>query len=363
MGRVRWLVVGVALLLVAQGLLLWRTMASHERRNVVQQVQAIDRARVVARRVPPEELTSVSASRSGLPSQSGSASPFPSPSPSNRLPPSSSDLFQPGFSFTGVTHELLSPERAWKPHPNGPPHHLCVIVPFRESPTVDDEVNNGVNRSAHLAEFIPYMRRWLRKYGVSFTFIIAEQEQGLLFNRGAVFNFGFLASRHLCDYAVFHDVDYLPVHKDNRYAFPAGPIHLSVANHYDEGPQVGGVYMSPCDVHIDLGGWSNRYWGWGFEDFDMSSRVTLSEHKLLYLDRWVGVYKEMQHKRGNEIRDSPQLYDNIERWKAMRHGGTDYRNEGLRSVEGSILEVLVDRYNHKHYVFRIDNREGILPDK
>ena len=83
----------------------------------------------------------------------------------------------------------LHPSQAWKPPPGEPEQHkLCVVVPFRDSIGED---NNGGGRERQLEMFYPYMKRYLTQRDVSHLFIIAEQEQGsLLFNRGAILNFG-----------------------------------------------------------------------------------------------------------------------------------------------------------------------------
>ena len=198
----RWLVpgAGVCLLMLVHGLLFWEAWSL----NLMDAVPAVEGPPSLEWSKKREDVSA---------------------SPSGGLQ-SSSEIFRTGFSFTDATNELLlRPERQWTPSETAQ-HHLCIIVPFRESPS-SDEANNGANRSAHLAEFLPYMRQWMKKQGVSFTFVIAEQENGLLFNRGALLNLGFLVSYHLCDYAVFHDVDFLPINEGNTYAFPKGPTHRS----------------------------------------------------------------------------------------------------------------------------------------
>jgi hypothetical protein len=82
---------------------------------------------------------------------------------------------------------------------------------------------------------------------------------------------------------VFHDVDMIPVDVD--YSYSPFPIHLAnnfIPNDiriiFDE--YFGGVTLFPVESFEIINGYSNEYWGWGFEDTDLLYRCKLSNIEL-----------------------------------------------------------------------------------
>jgi hypothetical protein len=135
---------------------------------------------------------------------------------------------------------------------------LGIIVPYR-------------NRLEHLIKFKRIVSKYLDKNGYNnYVIIIVEQDNGGLFNRGMLLNIGFLeAKKQGCDYVVFHDVDMLPIDVD--YSYADHPIHLAT----DELPfdsYFGGITLFPNNTFEKINGFSNLYWGWGFEDDDLRYR-------------------------------------------------------------------------------------------
>lgn len=135
---------------------------------------------------------------------------------------------------------------------------LAIIVPYR-------------NRESHLNVFIPYMEEYLGDK-VDYKIFVIEQKDSNPFNRGKLLNVGFKESGNEFDYYCFHDVDMLPIEAD--YSYVDRPTHL--ANTVD-GEQsfynyFGGVtLLNKLDFKI-INGYSNEYWGWGFEDDDLLQR-------------------------------------------------------------------------------------------
>jgi predicted peroxiredoxin len=109
-----------------------------------------------------------------------------------------------------------------------------------------------------------------------YEIIVVEQEDGHPFNRGKLLNIGFEKGvEYGCDYFVFHDVDMLPENVD--YSYPDKPLHL--ATHLQEHDYettffdyFGGVTMFTKEDFESINGYSNEYWGWGFEDDDLLVR-------------------------------------------------------------------------------------------
>ena len=161
---------------------------------------------------------------------------------------------------------------------------LGVIVPYRD-------------RYSHLLSFKKSITKYLEKQGIDYELIIIEQDDANTFNRGKLLNIGFLyAERLKCDYVAFHDVDMIPIEAD--YSYSDIPIHL--ATNFVSSSKVkrevfddyfGGVTIFPMDVFRKINGYSNKYWGWGFEDNDLLYRC--QKHGVP-LDK-----KEIQNKPGN----------------------------------------------------------------
>jgi len=139
-------------------------------------------------------------------------------------------------------------------------HRLGIVVPFR-------------NRWEHLDVFYKEVIPYLTKSKIDFRVIVVEQDDASAFNRGMLCNIGFLQAKKLnCDYIVFHDVDMIPL--DIDYSFSEHPVHLAS----DELPfdtYFGGITLFPVNDFEKINGFSNHYWGWGFEDDDLRYRCDL----------------------------------------------------------------------------------------
>ena len=136
-------------------------------------------------------------------------------------------------------------------------HKLGVIVPYR-------------NRYEHLQEFKKSIVEYLESKNIDFKIIIVEQDNAKLFNRGMLCNIGFIeAQKENCDYIVIHDVDVIPVDVD--YSYSNTPIHLATDNIPFES-YFGGITLFPSELFEKINGFSNLYWGWGFEDDDLRYR-------------------------------------------------------------------------------------------
>lgn len=145
------------------------------------------------------------------------------------------------------------------------PHKLGIIVPYR-------------NRYRQLRYFKEAIRNYLDSSKIEYHLIIVEQDDAKDFNRGKLLNVGFLKAQEIgCDYVVFHDVDMLPFKVNYNYSNKV--LHLAnnfvskekeFGIHFDT--YFGGVTMFPVEIFQHINGYSNKYWGWGFEDDDLFYR-------------------------------------------------------------------------------------------
>ena len=119
---------------------------------------------------------------------------------------------------------------------------------------------------------------------IEYQIFIIEQSDDKPFNRGKLLNVGYkFACDNGCDYFVFHDVDMLP--EDVDYSYTDKPLHL--ATHLQEHDYettffdyFGGVTMFNKEDFELINGFSNEYWGWGFEDDDLLIRCLESDLEL-----------------------------------------------------------------------------------
>lgn len=180
-------------------------------------------------------------------------------------------------------------------------HKLGVIVPYRDRPQ-------------QLQVFKRYISNYLYSRQIQHEIIIVEQDKDRPFNRGLLCNWGFRkAVWSNCDYVVFHDVDLIPQEVD--YSFPEYPTHLvgktsdkkvNDSLFYD---YFGGATLFSVEDFKKINGFSNDYWGWGFEDDDLFLRCQEKGIKIDTLEwkqrRHAGVGLEFDGKTSYVNVDNP----------------------------------------------------------
>lgn len=142
-------------------------------------------------------------------------------------------------------------------------HKLGIIVPYR-------------NRESHIDTFLTRIVTFFKRKDIDYEIFIINQDNGKLFNRGMLLNIGFTyALKSKCDYVVFHDVDMLPINVD--YSYSEIPLQLATNFISDNNREIfdqyfGGVTMFTTESFKKINGYSNKYWGWGYEDDDLLLR-------------------------------------------------------------------------------------------
>jgi hypothetical protein len=144
---------------------------------------------------------------------------------------------------------------------------LGIVIPYRD-------------RAEHLSEFRQAVPAFFRDdplhARIEPRFIVVEQAEGLPFNRGALKNVGFQLLAGEIDYVCLHDVDLIPVSAD--YRWPDRPTMI-VRHGIPHPPEMiplllGGVVLLAASQFAAANGFSNSYWGWGFEDVDLRERLS-----------------------------------------------------------------------------------------
>lgn len=168
-----------------------------------------------------------------------------------------------------------------------------IVVPYRD-------------RAAHLELFVPHMvaffQQPLNGWAERVVIRIVEQEPGLEFNRGAMKNIGFALSRDVTTATAFHDVDFLPIHANYRppaegwaplvkggfkQAYAGGLIVPHARDFF------GGVVVFQNSAFEAVNGYSNTYWGYGFEDADLALRTSIAN---IPIERRNGEFNLLMHE-------------------------------------------------------------------
>jgi hypothetical protein len=201
---------------------------------------------------------------------------------------------------------------------------LGIVVPYRD-------------REEHLEAFIPHMESFLGD--LDYEIVIAEQPEGLSFNRGMMKNLGFLYIEDRCDQVCFHDIDMLPTRSD--YSPTDIPILLAdeVQAFGYKRPYsrfFGGVIMFPSKDFRTINGYCNDYWGWGVEDDDLKRRC--QEHKIKTGVR-SGRYDSLDHEtEGDTVggkRPSKETINNRVLFYSKKFG--DFSKVGLSDLKPKII--------------------------
>jgi hypothetical protein len=177
-------------------------------------------------------------------------------------------------------------------------------------------------------------------------FVLAEQDDDLPFNRGAIVNHAYAACAGMIDYVCFHDVDYMPMWAD--YSEPNLPSRI-VWYGMDKRPVGHGTDKEVCAQRYGLAavavmrkwhfeacnGYSNTYWGWGYEDTDLAKRLESVGMPLGYRDRTFialdhdsngyDANGETEASRANEKRFQSRVYPNMA--------------DGLSNLEANVVEI------------------------
>jgi hypothetical protein len=159
------------------------------------------------------------------------------------------------------------------------------------------------------------MKGYLKDY--TYEIIVVNQSDEQLFNRGKLLNIGAkYAIDNGFDYICFHDVDMLP--KTADYSYTEYPTSLISELENKEGNvfynYFGGITLFNVKDFISINGYSNDYWGWGYEDTDLFYRVTHSglyyENKVIGLEGVANTYLELTENDYVRVPIKKEMIDN-----------------------------------------------------
>ena len=169
-------------------------------------------------------------------------------------------------SFGGYSYSLSCRER----------DSLALIICYRQ-------------REEHLKLFLDHFHAFLTAQHVHYQIFVVNQHGAEDFNRGSLFNVGFVQALKIFPFScwIFHDVDLFPEDHRNLYRCHSHPQHLSVAidKFYYRllyASLFGGATSFRTEDFLAANGYPNIYWGWGNEDDDMSLRVQQRLNKSIF---------------------------------------------------------------------------------
>jgi len=211
---------------------------------------------------------------------------------------------------------------------------LGIIIPYRD-------------REAHLKKMLPHTVSFFRRNtDIEPLFVLAEQDDDLPFNKGAILNHAYAACAGMIDYVCFHDVDYMPMWAD--YSEPNLPSRI-VWYGMDKRPVGHGTDRAVCAQRYGLAavavmrkwhfeacnGYSNTYWGWGYEDTDLAKRLESVGIPLGYKD---GTFIALDHdSNGYDANgESEASKANAERFK---HRVYPDMVDGLSTLGATVVSI------------------------
>jgi hypothetical protein len=211
---------------------------------------------------------------------------------------------------------------------------LGIIIPYRD-------------REAHLTKMLPHTVSFFRRNtDIEPLFVLAEQDDDLPFNRGAIVNHAYAACAGMIDYVCFNDVDYMPMWAD--YSEPSLPSRI-VWYGLDKRPVGHGTDRAVIAQRYGLAavavmrkwhfeacnGYSNTYWGWGYEDTDLAKRLESVGIPLGYKD---GTFIALDHdSNGYDANgESEASKANAERFK---HRVYPDMVDGLSTLGATVVSI------------------------
>lgn len=141
-----------------------------------------------------------------------------------------------------------------------------ICIPFR-------------NRDEQLKHFINNTVPLIQKHLPNTLVLVIEQNEGKLFNRGALLNVGFKEYKNQTRYFFTHDVDLNPTHKCINEFYSKEVKKTDVLGIYtSQHNTLGGIIKINNETIHKINGFPNDYWGWGAEDKALQNRTEY--HKI-----------------------------------------------------------------------------------
>jgi hypothetical protein len=155
---------------------------------------------------------------------------------------------------------------------------LAVILPYNEQ---------------HIENFTDHFRVTVQEGDdLYYKLIFMKQKSNRPLNKGKLFNIGYMLHKEKFDYFCFHDSNLIPISDECDYSYEKKPISLvGMRNKIEFGDQekvqnfdeyslpydeyFGGATLFSKEHFQEVNGYSNEYWGVGYEDYDLLLRCVV----------------------------------------------------------------------------------------
>ena len=142
-----------------------------------------------------------------------------------------------------------------------------IAIPYRD-------------REEHLEYFITNTVPLIQKCLPNSKIVVVEQNEGKLFNRGAVLNVAFREYKNKTKYFYTHDVDINPTKEAVQGIYTRDNIDI-YRIYSAHTTSLGGVIKVQHDTMININGFPNYIWGWGIEDRALYFRSIIKQHMIV----------------------------------------------------------------------------------
>ncbi|KAH8060005.1 N-acetyllactosamine synthase [Aureococcus anophagefferens] len=210
-------------------------------------------------------------------------------------------------------------------------HRLAIVVPFREDGG-GDPLAQGIGRDRNLRNFTAYM----------------------------------------CDFVKVPFDIVVPENPENNYAWKEKPtLLLSATSQWDykghNSQLVGGALQISHAQYAEVGGYSNKFEGWGAEDENMGYRLTVGGAKSwngLFgkLGKKIGRYTALDHQRVMGLDETEQFGRNMGNMHDLSSGldDVDFTSEAAAQLEFVDDEIRGPRVKQDRDEIRADEIRAFL---
>ncbi|XP_064073650.1 beta-1,4-N-acetylgalactosaminyltransferase bre-4-like [Vanessa tameamea] len=216
-------------------------------------------------------------------------------------------------------------------------HKVAVLVPYRD-------------RKKDLFVYLHNIHPFLIRQKLEYRIFVIEQKGTDVFNRGKLFNAGFVEIKKygIWRCVIFHDVDLLPLDDRILYSCPTWPKHMCATVAEVKKPKFrslfGGVSSMDVQQFQQVNGYSNLYWGWGGEDNDLFWRIRAAGLPIVRNRKDIARYTTLKHS----VQSPNRL-----RFALLSSTYQRYKREGISNLKYKV-ESVTEQHLHTHIIVDIN---------
>jgi hypothetical protein len=200
---------------------------------------------------------------------------------------------------------------------------LLIVVPYR-------------NREEHLKEFLENAPKYFDKQNIEYDILICELDQTGDWNAGLCVNstINFIKDKKY-KWLFIHHVDIYPLE---------GDLNFPNENEYYYNIGDYGSCLMLMDSFLNVGGYSNSFWGWGGEDNDLYKKLSMSGLLQIDKDDWNVKYEK---KFQNHLRKfNGKNYANTVKNIFFTEEKNDIKNFDINGSTRDLIKLSENIYKH-----------------